>query len=311
MRTIWEGDELILNAIARSLPLLGILVGILWGMPYAPFMPNLMLSVQKSVGFGIIISITYVSANIASGLIQLAAGGHLGMASTSIFRVLAKMGVWSLGIAVMLRQVGIPIGPIIAALSVGGLAVALALQDTLANLFAGIHIIMSRQVKIGDLIKLETGTEGVVEDINWRNTTVRAPANNLVVIPNSKLSTSIVTNNALPEPETILIIPLVVGFNNDLKEVERIALNVARDVLTNVVGGVADSIPFVRFTSLVGNPRFTVTLRAKDYQAQFVLRHEYIKRIHQQFCNEEIDYSEQKRTKSPVKLSPVLVTNTK
>jgi len=290
LRTAWQGDELILNAIAKSVPLLGILVGILWGLPLAPFMPKLVLGLQKGVGFGIIFSITYVVANIASGLIQLAAGGRLGMASTSIFRVLAKLGIWALGTAMMLKQLGIPIAPILAALGVVGLAVAIALQDTLSNLFAGIHIIMSRQLKIGDLIKLETGTEGVVEDINWRNTTVRAPANNLVVIPNSKLLTTIVTNNALPEPETNLIIPIVVGFNNDLTSVERVTLEVARDVLATVDGGVANSTPIVRFSSLVGSARFTVTLRARDYRTQFVLRHEFLKRLHQRFIVESINF---------------------
>jgi small-conductance mechanosensitive channel len=80
------------------------------------------------------------------------------------------------------------------ALGIGGLAAALALQDTLSNLFGGFHLLADQPVRIGDLIRLENGMEGVVEDIGWRSTRIRSLSKDLIVVPNAKLAQSILTN---------------------------------------------------------------------------------------------------------------------
>jgi len=289
-RTAWEGDELIVIALAKKMPLWGLLGGILVALPFAPLTPKLMLGLQRGFGVGLVVSVTWVVANIASGLIQLSAGGQLGAASTSIFRVLAKVGVWGLGLAIALHQVGISIAPILTALGVGGLAVALALQDTLSNLFAGIHIILSRQVKVGDYIKLDSGAEGTVEDINWRNTTVRAPLNNMVVIPNNKLSTAIVTNHSLPEPELLLVVPVSVSYKSDLPKVERITIEVATEMLARLEAGIPDKPPVIRYNQLgESGVGFSAILRVKDYDSQFIVRHEFLKALVERFRMEGIE----------------------
>ncbi|MDO9585026.1 MAG: mechanosensitive ion channel [Syntrophales bacterium] len=101
------------------------------------------------------------------------------------------------------------------AIGIGGLAIALALQDTLSNLFAGIHILMEKPLRVGDFVKLETGQEGFVEDIGWRTTKVRMLPNNMVIIPNSRLSQSILTNYCLPEKRLSLLIPIGVSYSSD------------------------------------------------------------------------------------------------
>ena len=58
---------------------------------------------------------------------------------------------------------------------------------------------VARQVRLGDYIKLNTGEEGYVTDIGWRSTTIRASANNMIIVPNAKLAQAIVTNYHLPE----------------------------------------------------------------------------------------------------------------
>ena len=118
--------------------------------------------------------------------------------------------------------------PSTTALGVAGVAVALALQDTLANLFAGVHIMMEKSVRIGDFVKLETGQEGHVVDITWRTTRVRMPSNNMVVIPNSKLAQSVVTNYYLPEKPMSLSISISVSYSADPEAVERILVEEAK-----------------------------------------------------------------------------------
>jgi small-conductance mechanosensitive channel len=84
---------------------------------------------------------------------------------------------------------------------VGGLAVALALQDTLSNLFAGLHIIASKKLLPGDYFLLDSGEEGYVQDVNWRNTFIRTLRNNMIVVPNARLASAILTNYYQPSSE--------------------------------------------------------------------------------------------------------------
>ena len=107
---------------------------------------------------------------------------------TSLSQKLVQFSILIVGIVWLLKVVfNFSVTPVLTALGVGGLAVALALQDTLSNLFAGFYVSVSGLVRIDDYIRLNTGEEGYITDINWRCTTMRTRFNNLVVIPNSKL----------------------------------------------------------------------------------------------------------------------------
>jgi len=106
-------------------------------------------------------------------------GGRVtgGQSVTSLTQKLAQVSVVIVGVIWILKVVfDFNLTPVLTTLGVGGLAVALALQDTLSNLFAGFYTSMSGLVRIGDYIKLNTGEEGYVVDIAWRSTTIRALA---------------------------------------------------------------------------------------------------------------------------------------
>ena len=175
------------------------------------------------------------------------------------------------------------------ALGVGGLAVALALQDTLSNLFAGIHILASRKVRTGDYIRLETGQEGNVVDISWRTTTIKAPANHLIIVPNTRVASSIVIDFDQPDRETVVIIGLGVSYDSDLEKVERVTIDVAKSVLKEIDGGVPAFEPVVRFSDFSDFAiRINVILRSKQFGDQFLLKHEFIRRIHERYRREGI-----------------------
>src|SRR5207302_9529306 len=88
--------------------------------------------------------------------------------------------VFLIGFLVLLDALGIQITPILTALSVGGLAVALALQDTLSNLFAGVHLLADKPIRVGDYVKIADTVEGYVVDIGWRSTCVSILQNKAV-----------------------------------------------------------------------------------------------------------------------------------
>lgn len=150
------------------------------------------------------------------------------LALSGLGRTLIRVIIFTCGAAAVLSVYNVNITPILAALGVGGLAVALALQDTLANFFAGIHILIEEPISLGAAIRLSSGEEGVVTDIGWRTTRVRNGANNVFVIPNTKITSGILINYNLPETRLTADVAVMVGFDADLDLVQRIAMEETR-----------------------------------------------------------------------------------
>jgi small-conductance mechanosensitive channel len=211
-------------------------------------------------------------------------------AQALVGRKVVSITILVVGILIVLMQLGIQIGPLLAGLGLGGLAVALALQDTLSNLFAGVYMMVDRPVTVGDFIKLESGEEGFVEEIGWRNTKVRMWANNIVVIPNSKLAQSVVTNYYLPQQELSVYVSCGVAYDSDLEHVERVCIDVAKQVMEQIPGSAPDWTPVVRYKEFADfSINFLVVLRVKDFGTQYLLAHEYIKALHRRFGEEGIE----------------------
>jgi small-conductance mechanosensitive channel len=194
-----------------------------------------------------------------------------------------------LGLLVVLNGIGLSITPMLTALGVGGLAVALALQEPLANFFAGLFITLAGQIRVGDYVKLDSGQEGYVVDFSWRSTRLRMLANNLVVVPNAKLAQSIVVNHHLPSQDLAVLVEVGVDYASDLRQVERVVIEVGRRVMAEVPGGVPDFEPFIRYHTFADSSiNFTVILRAKEFVDQYLIKHEFVKRLHTRFNDEGI-----------------------
>jgi small-conductance mechanosensitive channel len=190
---------------------------------------------------------------------------------------------------VVLNGIGLSITPMLTALGVGGLAVALALQEPLANFFAGLFITLAGQIRVGDYVRLDSGQEGYVADFTWRSTRLRMLANNLVVVPNAKLAQAIVVNHHLPSSDLAVLVEVGVDYASDLRQVERVVVEVGREVMTEVAGGVATFEPFIRYHTFADSSiNFTVILRAKEFVDQYLIKHEFVKRLHTRFNDEGI-----------------------
>lgn len=238
-----------------------------------------------------ILSFTMVATRLAGDLVRYYGSGVQGLLPvTTLTQNLAQIAVVILGVMVLLNQLGIPITPILTALGVGGLAVALALQDTLSNLFAGFYIAVAGHVRLGDYIKLDSGEEGYITDIAWRSTTVRALANNLVVIPNSKLGQAIVTNFHLPEKRMSCRVEVSVDYASDPDHVERVLMEETRLAAREVPGLLNEPEPFVRFDPGFGDSGlgFTLICQVREFVDQYLVRHELRKRILRRFRQEGI-----------------------
>jgi small-conductance mechanosensitive channel len=158
-------------------------------------------------------------------------------------------------------------------------------------LFAGFYVAVARQVRLGDYIRLNTGEEGYVTDIGWRSTTIRALANNWVLIPNNKLSQAIVTNFYLPDKRVGVSFQIGVSYDSDTDRVERVLLEEAQAAAREIPGMLAEPAPAVTFDPGFGDWSlgFTLGYSVQEFNDQFRVRHELRKRILKRLRQEKID----------------------
>ncbi len=289
-RTRWIGDDLVFDFLHR-VALGALVVAGVWGaVVVLPFDDRWHRTATRTLLAAVIAIITFAVARSAAQLIRSAALSKSGVAqSATIFVNITRVVVLSIGLLIVLDSLGVSIAPLLTALGVGGLAVALALQDTLSNLFAGIHILASKKVQPGDFVRLDTGQQGYVVDINWRNTIMRELPNNLVIVPNAKLASSILTNFNQPEQEMSVLVQVGVSYDSDLEQVERVTIDVGKQVMETVTGAVATHEPFIRYHTFNDSSiDFSVILRGKEFTDQYLLTHEFIKRLHDRYRREGI-----------------------
>lgn len=288
-QTSWEGDEIIVTSLKGLTLYSFLLAGIYVALRRLPLDEQAHHFAGKLILVILLLLVTVLMMRLASGFVLHYAKKAV-LPSPSIFTNLAKVTAFSIGILIILQSLGISITPMLTALGVGGLAVALALQDTLSNIFSGLQIIATRQIRQGDYIRLGGGEEGYVTDITWRNTLVRALANNLVLIPNSKLAGAIVTNYHLPDMDMGVLVQVGISYDSDLEKVEQVTIDVARELLKEVQGGVSTFDPFIRYHTFADfSIDFTVILRCQEYVDQYLVKHEFVKRLHRRYRDEGIE----------------------
>jgi len=291
-RTETKIDDIIIKALKVPSVYWCIAIGLYIGVAVSDFPEKYVFYFSRAIHVIVILSITIAAANLSGKIFKnYIQKSDLPIPTTGLAYGILKGTIIIIGFLIILSVLGISITPLLTALGVGGLAVALALQDTLANLFAGIHILMEKSIRVGDFIKLETGQEGYVEDITWRTARIRMLPNNMVVIPNSKLAQSIVTNYYLPEKRMALLIPIGVSYSSDPEKVEKILVEEAKEAVGKIPGLLGDPEPFIRFIPGFGDSSldFTLICQVQEFVDQYLAQHELRKRIFKRFKEEGID----------------------
>ena len=284
-------DDAVVGALRGPVVLWGLIVGLYLAAEVADLPAGAQRIIQHTLIVLIVASVTWAAARLLGVVVQHRIARTAGLKqSASLIENTARVTVLAVGALVLLQTLGIAITPIVTALGVGGLAVALALQDTLANFFAGLRILAARQIRPGDFVKLDTGQEGIVEDVTWGYTAIRQLPNLITVVPNAKLASAIVTNCTLPDPEVAVLVNVGVAYGSDLDRVERVTTDVARDVMRTVEGGIPTFEPFIRYNTFGDSSiAFTVILRGRDFVSQYLIKHEFVKRLHVRYAREGIE----------------------
>lgn len=288
-------EHQVAGAVARATHWLPTLAALLIGVRLAT--PSLELGSGSSAFISTtsqvvaILAVTAKLAILAGRIVRIVTSREDNpLPSSTIFVNLARGTVWLIGLLILLAALQVSIAPLVTALGVGGLAVGLALQPTLENLFGGIQVLMSRQIDPGDFIRLESGEEGWVRDVTWRNTTIQMVSNDLVIVPNALIAKSRIVNfTSLDEQHTITV-PVGVAFDSDLEHVERVTVAVAAATQRETEGAVFDWEPLVRFYEFGASAvNLIVVLRVERYDMRYPVRHAFIKRLHAMYADENIE----------------------
>ena len=267
------------------------IIGLYWAIDAVEISPTLTKLLSYLLFTSNVFSITRVIARTVDGVITMYFDrSDRNLPKTTLLNTILIGVIYAMGILVILQYYGISIAPILTAAGVGGMAVALALQETLANIFAGLHLILSRQLRLGDYIKLGSGEEGRVTDITWRFTTIiPVGASNTIVVPNKTIASANITNYSLPTQQINITVPIGVSYDSDLEKVERITIEVAKEVLARV-DETAEANPVVRFTNFGDSSiDFVIVLQSSIFDHQGIIKHEFIKAITERYRTEGID----------------------
>lgn len=267
------------------------IIGLYWAIDAVEISPTLTKLLSYLLFTSNVFSITRVLARTVDGVVTMYfERSDKNLPKTTLLNNILIGVIYAMGLLVILQYYGISIAPILTAAGVGGMAVALALQETLANIFSGLHLILSKQLRIGDYIRLNSGEEGRVTDITWRFTTIiPLGASSTIVIPNKTIAGANITNFSLPTQNINISIPIGVAYDSDLAAVERVTIETAKEVLARVDDN-PNANPLVLYTDFGDSSiNFNVILPSRIFDHQGMIKHEFIKALTDRYRTEGID----------------------
>lgn len=214
--------------IAFMLLLVGLRLAII---PYS-IRPDILKIIEHIISTSIIVIITYIVIIIIDTFINNWGRNFAAKAKSKIdeeivvlFQRFSRITLGFVGLIFILDIWGIQVGPLIASLGIAGIAVALALQNTLGNIFGGVSLIVDRSLTVDDFIRLDDATEGTVVEIGLRSTKIKSVDGDLIILPNGKLAESKIYNYHKPMPITRVTVDFGVKYGSDIDKVKKIVLN--------------------------------------------------------------------------------------
>lgn len=292
-------DDALVRILSRALAPLLIIGVITASLNLFPLSDKLLAVLNRILYLGALL----VALWFASQVVQLLVGywiqkrgGEAALMDPA--RFIARVAFAGIAVMLLLENLGVSLTAVWTTLGVGSVAVALALQDTLSNFFAGVYLRLDRPIRVGDFVRLETEQEGYVIEQGWRSTQIRTLPNAVVVVPNARLASSTVINYSLPTQDMSLAVPISVNYESDPERIERILLEETAQATGKVPGLLAEPAPFVRLIPGFGESSldFTLVCRVATFVDQYPVQHELRKRILARFRAEGIEIPFPQRT---------------
>ncbi|NIM02844.1 mechanosensitive ion channel [bacterium] len=292
-RTKTDIDDIMLRIIKKPLCVYIVIIGFYFGLKSLSALTPYSLWINRIFFVISALLLSLIIARILSVLVSRWLKVQKEFERTPrLISTVVSIAIYLIAFLMILRYLNIEITPLVATLGLGGLAVGLALQNTLANFFAGVHIISDRPINVGDYIEMDGNIAGYVEDIGWRSTRIRTLPNTIVIVPNSKIAESVIVNNYLPVQEMSIVLQCGVDYGSDLEKVEKVTVDVARKIQQTVPGAVKTFEPFIRYHTFGdSNINFSIILRVEEFVARYLVTHEFFKALKARYDKENIEIS--------------------
>ena len=297
LRTQTKLDDLLVEALKTPVAWLIIVQGAFVGLTAVTYLDKHQSAVNKAWGVVVLAVVFLGVQRVVSALITWY--GHevavkrrttWDEQALPIIRRVLNFVILAVGVLMILECSGVSISPMLAGLGIGGLAVALALQPTLGNFVSGTYVLSDGSIKPGDFLEIHQGPMGTVQEVGWRTTRILTTVNNMVIVPNSKLADSIVTNYSQPAPSMAVFVSCGVSYDSDLARVEQVVRE-EMAALQASVPAVDASVPpaFVYREFGDSNITFLAIMRGQNRAATFAIQHELVKALHARFSKEGIE----------------------
>lgn len=295
-RTGTHLDDIIVKNIRLPSILWGLILSIHLSIEFSQLPQKFHSIGVKLIYVILIISVTVFVANLVVSVIKnFFEAKKLPVAGATLTFIIIKTVVYITGLIVMLSHLGVPVAPLITTFGIGGLAIGLALKDTLANIFSGIYILLEKRIEVGDFIEIDDRRKGTVTDINWRTTVITTLSNDLIVIPNEKLSQSIIVNYAKPAEQARTSIEIPVSYSTDLEKFENVVMEEIYRFSEESQIVLTDPPPVLRLEPGFGKDAlvYTLSFQCASFRDAAYARSEIRKRLIRRFREEgiEIPYS--------------------
>ena len=233
-RTKTKLDDLIVDHIEEPVVFAVIIAGIYYALHRLHFTDSLDAWIGRVYFFLIVFNIAWLLNRLIDSLIDeylvpivQKTEGDLDDQLLPVLRKVIHFVVWAMALVIGLNNAGYDVGALIAGLGIGGLAFALAAQDSVANLFGGLTVFFDKPFTINDRIQV-SGYDGFVTEVGIRSTRLRTLAGRIVTIPNKEFTGSIV-ENVSSEPTRKVSMTLGLTYDMDDVKVEQ-AIQVLKDI---------------------------------------------------------------------------------
>ncbi len=229
----------------------------------------------------IVLIVLFIDGLVQGWMIARSERSKVLKTSGVVLRTSARIVLYVIGFLMVLSSVGFDVTPALATLGIGSAAVGFALQGTVTDFLAGIMIAADQPVSVGDYIKLDEVNQGWVLSIGWRATRLLTRYDMHVIVPNSKLAQAVFINTSRPREECRFQPIIMIGFNEDLDHVVRVASDVADQVQKEDPRAIHSFKAFAWVEQFQqGYVEVRAWLCAKNYDAHFGLRDAYLRRVH-------------------------------
>jgi small-conductance mechanosensitive channel len=279
----------ILRALAWQPLFWGVLLGTIW---------PLWRLVEQSIGWVrgaglisalVLISVTVIIVRLINGLLEILTAKTPSASVSLLNNLVTGVGVLIVAAIILGYLFNISFIVLLLAIAGGITGLTVVFQEPLNNLVSGVSLTVSNRLAPGDWIRLPSGIEGRVVDIQWDVTLVRQLANNITVVPNNVMTEAEIINYNRPTSELRVPVTVGVSYDSDLARVEQVTLEEAGRIMQQINGDTPTNAPHIRYNTFADfSINFDVFLRAAKYDHQFVLKHEFIKRLHQRYDDEGI-----------------------